>query len=426
MTSETLNFMAPLDQNMILSGSRNQATRNVLTQEAITSFNSYVETSLNDLSCAVTDTTLRNQMRSRANLYLVVDGGIQYNTIYPLISSILDQIEVSPFNSVVRLLNSIDGNLVINTTDSIADFHERYTLAVHQAIPSGVNLLQSIVALRGHLTEQLQQEQAQNYNGGHSTIVLHITSTINLSAEDLLTTREHVQFIRQQVPDAVLLFATPQANNDILQNIVVNTATDTFTISTTQVNIQNSDVTTIVNRIREAPRRVINPQCGATWTNVNGGLRTFVDYVEPLGSVFYRVHPNYFYGNANRAVRIQGAGLGILNVCQSRTTPNPTPAQSTQEDVTCSSVTSNTLEINLNGACDGHGTIAECPPLFIGIHSVNDDVSVSQCTELACRYPFNIRYTVQQQDLGCFSSAGSIVINISLLGAAFLIVMKLF
>lgn len=49
-----------------------------------------------------------------------------------------------------------------------------------------------------------------------------------------------------------------------------------------------------------------------------------IDHVEPRGIVFYRIHPNYFFGGADRrAIRIVGAGFSSLVVCHSRTVERP-------------------------------------------------------------------------------------------------------
>jgi hypothetical protein len=47
-------------------------------------------------------------------------------------------------------------------------------------------------------------------------------------------------------------------------------------------------------------------------------------FVEPRGIVFFRLHPNYFFGGTDRrAIRITGAGFSTLTVCDSRTIERP-------------------------------------------------------------------------------------------------------
>lgn len=49
-----------------------------------------------------------------------------------------------------------------------------------------------------------------------------------------------------------------------------------------------------------------------------------VEFVEPRGIAFYRLHPNYFFhGTGSRAIRIVGAGFSNVVVCHSRTVERP-------------------------------------------------------------------------------------------------------
>lgn len=67
------------------------------------------------------------------------------------------------------------------------------------------------------------------------------------------------------------------------------------------------------------PRRLINPRCGSNWQTNEWGGNTFNQYVERSGLIFYRVHPNYFFGSGeNQRIRVQGHGYGTITVCMSR------------------------------------------------------------------------------------------------------------
>lgn len=74
-------------------------------------------------------------------------------------------------------------------------------------------------------------------------------------------------------------------------------------------------------------RRIINPNCGSTYSNeANQNTNHFDDYVEPGYVNYYSVSPNYFYGgNGNRRIRITrtGAGVGSLVICYSRFDTQP-------------------------------------------------------------------------------------------------------
>lgn len=68
-----------------------------------------------------------------------------------------------------------------------------------------------------------------------------------------------------------------------------------------------------------------NCRCGADWNRENrAGNLVSIEFIEPRGIAFYRLQPNYFYGGeANRRVRIHGAGWSSITVCHSRTVERP-------------------------------------------------------------------------------------------------------
>lgn len=65
--------------------------------------------------------------------------------------------------------------------------------------------------------------------------------------------------------------------------------------------------------------------CGGNWASENQGHNQMVQFVEPRGVVFFRLHPNYFYGGtgSQRRLRIQGAGFASITVCHSRSVERP-------------------------------------------------------------------------------------------------------
>lgn len=86
---------------------------------------------LNDLNCVTTEATSVDY-RLKTNLYIVLDAMWQFQAVYPAISYLLDNIEVSKYGSSVTLLSAFDGSVIVNKTFSISDFHTNYTLGRHQ------------------------------------------------------------------------------------------------------------------------------------------------------------------------------------------------------------------------------------------------------------------------------------------------------
>lgn len=107
-----------------------------------------------------------------------------------------------------------------------------------------------------------------------------------------------------------------------------------------------------------------------------------------------------------------------LHLCLSR-------ANTTNENQECRSVNTDTVEINLSNACEGHGMIHHCPPLFISVEGtrVHDGQNL-RCTERECRFPDNARFEIITDNLGCYSSVGKIFASIVLVLASILVTIR--
>lgn len=173
------------------------------------------------------------------------------------------------------------------------------------------------------------------------------------------------------------------------------------------------------------PRRVINHRCGADWQSGDSGSNAVNQHVEPTGISYYRIHPNYFFGDGNRRVRIQGAGYGGVMVCQSRSVELPRVNTTNTDEVTCQQINTDSAEINLQSACNGHFTIASCPPVYFSIEGVvNAGTPTFRCTDGECRFPDNLRVSLQTENLGCFSGVERILGTFSLVLISILVVLR--
>lgn len=71
-------------------------------------------------------------------------------------------------------------------------------------------------------------------------------------------------------------------------------------------------------------RRIINHRCGSDWLSTDLGANSANQYVERGSINFYRLHPNYFFGQQeNQRVRVTGHGYATITVCTSRSNPHP-------------------------------------------------------------------------------------------------------
>ncbi|XP_068626588.1 uncharacterized protein [Battus philenor] len=424
LVSETYTFAAALDTNIPLRGTITGGLEG-LVGSAVSNFQTYTTNNMNDMNCITTEATSVDY-RLKTNLMLVVDATWQYQAIYPAISYLLDNIEVSKYGSSVTLLSAFDGSIVINKTFSISDFHTNYTMSRHQSLLTGVNLESTLTNIRIMMHNELENEKSANYVGGNATVLLFLLNSGNVQVTQ--GALEQIRVLNETVPDLRILFATATNQFENLWNFVRDVHNDIRTIS---LNTEGTNVEITMNavleRIAQSGRRIINPTCGSLYpSGSSSGTRQFEDFVEPGYINFYAISPNYFYqdDNSNRRIRISrsGAGIGSLVICFSRFVTQPRQNASLsgfdEGTVTCQTLTSGgNVEIGLQNACAGYWTINSCPLFYISVQSlVPDTTSLSAvCTENACRFPYNVRYHVQVEELGCFSSGDSLRISFVLL-----------
>ncbi|XP_053615981.1 uncharacterized protein LOC128678444 [Plodia interpunctella] len=413
LVTQTESFAAALNANMLLSGTITTGLTTLVTS-AIRNFQSYTQSNMNDLTCSITESS--SDIRYRTNLYIVLDATWPYATIYPAISYLVDSIEVGKFGSSVTLLSAFDGSVVVNKTFSPSDFYSEYTLLKHQSMMSGVNLETAYTNIRNIMQWSLQNETASNYVGGNSSVLLFLLNSGSIQNNQ--ATFEQARQLNESVPDLRVLFATSTNQFDNLWNLVRDMHDDIHVISLTSTGVNVANIlASVTNRILQANRRIINPLCNFEFNAGSSGIKQFDDFIDPGYIQFYAVSPNYFFGdNGNSKIRISRstAGAGTLTVCYSRTIVQPrrngTIIGVDDNLITCSDLASSSnVEINLQGACDGYSTIGSCPPMYISIQAVASTTSNAVCTDTRlCRFPYNLRYTVQIEDLQCFSSASSI------------------
>lgn len=66
---------------------------------------------------------------------------------------------------------------------------------------------------------------------------------------------------------------------------------------------------------------------------------------------------------------------------------------------------SESFDIKISGACDGHYLIQNCPPLYISVQTAPTAVqSPNLCTDSSCRFPNDIKFNINIDNLDCFSS----------------------
>uniref|UniRef100_A0A2A4K3Q3 VWFA domain-containing protein n=1 Tax=Heliothis virescens TaxID=7102 RepID=A0A2A4K3Q3_HELVI len=428
LVSETHAFAAALDTNMPLRGTIIGGLDQLVTS-AVTNLQNYINT-LTDMDCATTSTQ-SNDFRLRTNLYIALDSSWSFQLIAPAISYLVDSIEVGKYGSSVTLLSAFDGSVIVNTTYSPADFYAAYNATTHASIIAGVNLETSLTNIKLLLQQTALNESLRNYVGGNSSVLVYLTNTGNLQTTNLAW--EQAREINNTLPDVRVLYVSATNQFDTLWSYARDMYNDIFTVAlnTAGTDLDNS-MGPVLRRIQSVGRRIVNPTCGFIFEGGSSGTRQFDDFVEPGYINFYSLSANYFFEhNDNRKVRVSrsGTGLGALIVCYSRTVVQPrrnsTTSTSTDDEsaaVTCQTLNTGNVEIVLQNACSGWWYINECSPLYISVQSDTGVAAGSYvsatCTDANCRFPYNIRYQIQIEELGCFSGASSITASFLVLLSA--------
>lgn len=426
MRDQAAAFSNVLDKEMQMAFTVTQPAIIQFSGSAADALATYVPSALNDLSCETTaivpnDPTI---WRSAADLFIYVDGSWSFRDINAVLYHLLDGLDVGRFGTRYTVLNAMTGNVIVNTTEFLVDFHMNYTAAVHQTQEVGLNMPNVIRSLRANITPLMANERQTSNMSGRSKIGLIVPNTAAVSEGDTNWAVEQLQIVREEIPDLRLLFFAGgthtrfnrfvrDQNRDIFQLRELGTGS---VIDTVQVQ-----TTPVIQRIQQEPRRIVNPRCGHDWIQNDWGSNSFNQFVEPQGVVFYRLHPNYFFrAGENRRIRIQGHGFAPLIVCHSRWVPLPR-ANATQntDAINCRNINSEAVEIDLSNACDGHSVIHSCPPLFFSVEfALRTDIAALRCTDAECRFPDNARFAVVGENLGCFSSAGKLFSSLVLLAVA--------
>ncbi|XP_055536288.1 uncharacterized protein LOC129724976 [Wyeomyia smithii] len=432
MREQAAAFSNVLDREMQMVFTVTSAAITQFSAAAADALATYVPSSLNDLSCEATAIIPNDptNYRTASDLFIFIDSSWPFRDIHSVVAHLLDALDVGRYGTTYTILNAMTGNVIVNATRYLSDFHRNYTNAVHVAAQNGLSLPAVLRNLRAQITPIMMAERQNSSMSGRSKIGLVMPNTAAVSDGDSNYATEQLQILREEVPDLRLLFFAGgshtrfnrfalEESRDVFQlrEIGTGAAIDT-------VQVQTSPV---IQRIQQEPRRIVNPRCGHDWIQNDWGSNTMNQYVEPRGVVFYRVHPNYFFGaGSNRRLRVQGHGFAPLTVCQSRFNHNPRMNVTQGADATtCQYINTETIEIDLNNACSGHSTIQSCPALFFSVENNQQTESIQmRCTDNECRFPDNARFAIITDNLGCFSSAtkwfGSLgLILVALLSAFF-------
>ncbi|XP_035901387.1 uncharacterized protein LOC118507242 [Anopheles stephensi] len=428
LREQTVAFSTVLDKEMQMPFTITQNATINFADRSVDALANYIPTALNDLTCDATAIVMNDPTvwRAASDLYIFVDAAWPHRDVYSVVSNILDSVEVGRFGTNYTILNARDGNVIVNTTQFLSDFHMTYTPALHQTLPTGLNIPNVFRRMREETNNLMAAERRTNHLSGRSKIALMIVHTDRVSEGDTNFAIQHLQIFREEVPDLRFLYLAA-GDPGRFNRFVRDERRDVFPLreleSGSVVDTIRVQLSPVIHRIQQEPRRIVNPRCGNDWVQENWGSNSMNQFVEPRGVNFYRLHPNYFFreGN-NRRFRIQGHGFATLTVCHSRWVERPRQNSTENRDsIQCRTINTDAYDVDLSNACDGHSVIHTCPPLFVSVEGPPNPPAVIRCSEPECRFPDNARFAVVLDNMGCFSGASRTVSSLLMAAVAALI-----
>nr|XP_036230941.1 uncharacterized protein LOC106625100 isoform X2 [Bactrocera oleae] len=413
MIVQTSAFSQVLDREMQLGVTLSAANIATFSSSAAAALQAYVPNSLNDVTCSVSSSanSVTNMITPMTNIYVFLDTTWQYSSIVDYLTYILQRLNINPYASSVTLLAANDGSVIVNTTNYLPDIYQGWNVSVQAQYNAGFNLPNVLQTVQ-NLTQAYMNAQQSNYSvGGRSLIALMLPfSTVQVSSSDSSYATTQLQYIYEQIPDLhFIYYASGQISR--FATFVRNPSQDLFTLNTGSTASASSGP--VVSRIVQIPRRIINPRCGSNWITPSWGTDQMAQYLNLNGTNFYRMAPNYFYGQgSNRNVAIQSTSGIQFIICTSRTVTLPTQNNATNynggtSDINCAAI-GNGFSYDLSNACNGYSYINQCPPLYISVQAPTYIQSTVSCTDNACQTPNQARYVISVTNLGCYSGVAGL------------------
>ncbi|KAK9889516.1 hypothetical protein WA026_004798 [Henosepilachna vigintioctopunctata] len=403
LIEQTSYFEALLDPVATLDSSIDPAQFKDLAELAVKSFNAYLPENLNDRKCSNENTTI---VRVASDLVLLVDFSFEYRKLHSLLSNLLDVIDVNKYHTKYTIINAKTGKTMINSSTTILDYYQRFNSTIYEKLDRGADF-----ALTLDNIDQLAEAKLNNktFSGGSSSVFLIVTqNSPNQNQIDYAKTK--IEEMKKNYPDMRILVLGVGQKSDY-KDYVVNTDSDVFIFpDTSNSNSIGSEaemktrILEVIERIRELPRSVVNPSCGAKFDFGDKSSINLIQYVEPNGVNLYKISPNYFFNhNDNAMLKVRGQGYGSIKVCTSRLLTNFDQSNTSSD---CKTVNSDEYSHSIQDYCSG--SLSECDPVYV---YVKGESTYTRCSDSACRFPDDIKFTLSLENVGCIGSGAALAIS---------------
>ncbi|XP_020715546.1 uncharacterized protein LOC101457811 isoform X2 [Ceratitis capitata] len=407
MVAQTSAFAQVLDREMQLGVTLSATSIAQFAQSAASALETYVPWLIPDCYAEDEPQGIHNLTSIMTDVFVFLDTTWPYYFVADYVNFVLQRLNINPFASSVTLLSAADATIMVNTTHYMSEVYENWNITTHSWYKPGFSLPQILNTAAELAQNVMSNDRNTSSLGGQSLVALLIPSPIAYVADwDMRYALHFLEHLNYTVPDLHFLYYGGGALIRF-ENLVPNPHKDLFPLGE-EYGVWTAG-TPVVRRIREIPRRLVNPRCGADMYATAAGPNEMAQYVRAGAINFYRIMPNYFFGSTSlRYLRITPVSAASFIVCSSRTIPLPYRKDSAdQTEQGCGqTAATNGYSLDLSELCVGYTRIEECPPLYISVQAQQFiGGSELSCTNAACESPNELQFLVYVRGLVCNAAA---------------------
>ncbi|XP_017486954.1 PREDICTED: uncharacterized protein LOC108375355 [Rhagoletis zephyria] len=341
---------------------------------------------------------IHNMTTIMTNIFVFLDTTWPYYFVMDYINFVLQRLNINPYASAVTLLSAADGTIMVNTTHYLMEVFEKWNITTHSWYKPGFSLPQILNSAVDMTQNIMNADRNASSLGGRSLIALLVPSPVAFVPDwDMRYALHFLERLNYTVPDLHFLY---YGGGGLIRfkDLVRNPHQDLFPLG------EEYDVWAagkpVIRRIREIPRRLVNPRCGADMYASSTGPNEMVQYVRTGDINFYRIMPNYFFGSTSmRYLRIRPLSPISFIVCSSRTNALPYRQDGgDQPEQGCGqTAATNGYALDLSELCIGYTYITDCPPLYVSVQAQqfvgSNELS---CTDPACQWPDEAQFLIYE------------------------------
>nr|XP_036230940.1 uncharacterized protein LOC106625100 isoform X1 [Bactrocera oleae] len=402
MIVQTSAFSQVLDREMQLGVTLSAANIATFSSSAAAALQAYVPWMYSDCYAAAETQGIYNMTTIMTNIFVFLDTTWPYYYVADYVNFVLQRLNINPYASAVTLLSAADATVMVNTTHYLMDVYEHWNITTHSWYKPGFSLPQILNTATELAQNVMNIDRNTSSLGGQSLIALLIPSPVAYVPDwDMNYALNFLQKLNYSVPDLHFLYYGGGALIRF-KDLVRNPHEDIFPLGE-EYGVWTAG-TPVVQRIREIPRRLANPRCGAAMYANTAGSNEMVQYVRAGAINFYRIMPNYFFGSTSlRYLRITPLSPASFIVCSSRTIPLPYRKDGTdQPEQGCGqTAATNRYSLDLSELCVGYAQIENCPPLYVSVQAQQFSSNELSCTNPACELPNAAQFLIYVNYLVC-------------------------